>query len=117
MGETPAGSPIHEYFETMLSLLAELCVSRNYKSIRIVRQLAPRDTLFRCLSSPRLSQRVRALFTRLLMVVYVDVQPQIVVPVGLRSVLWRQLGRDPRETVAAHRVCMTDYSRAAVEPD
>jgi hypothetical protein len=68
---------VGEYFCSQLSLLADLCLDRNYVSIRFVEEKFSFELLVTILKTPASTPKIKAPVCRLLRCLYIDRDPQI----------------------------------------
>jgi len=70
-----------EYYVSLLGLFAEICFARNYKGIYQIEALYQYEVVLACMASKDLPPELRARFTRLLLTLHIDREPQVVVQV------------------------------------
>ena len=64
-----------------LYLAAEICLDRNYVAIELVSGVLPYETCVTAIKSDALPHNIKAAFVRLVNTVYVDCDPQVVIPI------------------------------------
>eukprot|EP00753_Platysulcus_tardus_P010959 PLAT3172.1.p1 GENE.PLAT3172.1~~PLAT3172.1.p1 ORF type:complete len:3198 (-),score=1828.26 PLAT3172.1:113-9706(-) len=71
---------LQAYVRSLLDLLSEMCLERNYRAIQLIERLMTFDTVYRGMTSVSLPAAIRHSFTRLALHLYLDREPQEVKP-------------------------------------
>jgi len=74
-------SEMTDYYVSLLGMFAEICYDRNYKGIYQIEALYQYEVVLACMASQDLDFRLRTRFTRLLLTLHIDREPQVVVQV------------------------------------
>jgi hypothetical protein len=66
---------LYAYFESMIQLVALMCLNRNYKGIKILVDLYPCDFSIDCFLNSNIKPTMRANFAKLLNALHIDKSP------------------------------------------
>ena len=87
----PTLEDLADYFVAQLRLFTEMCVGRNYLAINAIKKRVSCEAMFRCVRNASFPDPVRAQFCRLLNAMYLNVMPQVGIPVCIRTRAWRDV--------------------------
>jgi len=70
-----------DYYISMISLFAELCLDRNYVAIYYIEALYAYEVVLSCMANRQLPYSLRAAMSKLFYTLHVDREPQLLIPV------------------------------------
>jgi hypothetical protein len=82
---------LYNYFESLIDMLAAICMERNYKCIQVLEGLYTLDMVIDCTLNPKIPYSLRARFSRLLITLHMDKDPLETMNIPVMTRVWDEI--------------------------
>jgi len=79
---------LYNYFQSLINLMANVCMERNYKGINALTSIYTLDMVIDCTLSEKIPFALRAKFARLLVSLHMDKDPLEALNVPILTRVW-----------------------------
>lgn len=82
---------LYNYFQSLIDLMASICMERNYKCINQLTSIYTLDVVIDCTLNPNIPFAMRARFARLLITLHMDKDPLEKLNIPIMTRVWDEV--------------------------
>ena len=90
---------LYDYFIGMINLLSDLCLGRNYIAIEQLEKVFTLDIIMKIIANDDLEKKLRCVFCRLLIHLWIDRKPYSELNVPNYLLIWEEINEDTSHSV------------------